>query len=273
MSHHQDADFLKKHIKTGSTEGGACLNRHEGRQANNSCSHIWQAQVKAETEDKPVYRYPKYASLVGKTFQTGARKSWKKQTIFPRGMQLTASGPKPGDWDPGAHGNFTDWRKPYWHNAHHIVPNAVLNGSIEEAGSETGDSRVVLLVRSGLLGAKYNLNHKKNMIILPMGREVAAGLGLPRHLIGDQPGAGQQKEFRSHKDYSREVKNRVGKVIRDYVKVLDVKPEDHLKPPNDLARDKLEKCSTDVHQSIIAFGATAAGAPLADMPSDMFKEK
>lgn len=271
MSHHQDANFLKKHIKTGGTEGGACLNRHEGRESNNSCSHIWQAQVKAETDDKPVYQ--RYNALIGRTFQTGARKNDRKDTIFPRGMQLTAKGPQPGEWDPGVNGNFTDWRKPYWHNAHHIVPNAVLNGSITDAGDAAGDRRVVLLVRVGLLEAKYNLNHKTNMIILPMGKEVAAGLGLPRHLIGDQPGAGQQKEFRSHKDYSAEVKKRVNQVILDYVDVLDVKPEDHLKPPNALAREKLEKCSTDIHQSIILFGAAAGGASLANIPADMFKER
>ena len=63
MSHHQDADFLKKHIKEpDTTEGGACLNRHEGRKEN-SCSHIWQAMKKAENEDRPVYM--RYNALIG----------------------------------------------------------------------------------------------------------------------------------------------------------------------------------------------------------------
>jgi hypothetical protein len=273
MSHHQDANFLKKHIKVGNdTEGGACLNRHEKR-AENSCSHIWQAQKKAETEDRPVYMFPKYKDLCGKTFQTGARLNAAKTAIFPRGMALTDAGPKPYEWDPSMGQNFKDWRKPYWHNAHHIVPNAVLNSSISDAAADTGDSRIALLVRSGLLGAKYNLNHKKNMIILPMGQEVAAGLKLPRHLVGDKPSGTKKKEFRSHKDYSAEVKNRVRSVITDYIGLFDADPKQHVKPPNELAKEKLEKCSTDIHSSIISFGAGGTGAPISDMPADLFKEK
>ena len=61
-----------------------------------------------------------------------------KKGIFPRGMQLTATGPKPNEWDPGRGNNFKDWREPYWHNSHHIVPNAVLNSSISDAGEDAG---------------------------------------------------------------------------------------------------------------------------------------
>jgi A nuclease family of the HNH/ENDO VII superfamily with conserved AHH len=273
MSHHQDANFLKKHKKEAGTDGGACLNRHERREENNSCSHIWQAVVRAETDDKSLYKWPTYQPLEGKRFETGARWNKKQTAIFPRGMGITRKGPKPHEWDPGVGGNFKDSRVPYWHNAHHIVPNAVLNGSIQEAGDTAEDRRVVLLIRSGLLGASYNLNYKDNMVILPMGKQVAAAMGLPRHLVGDKPRSGQAKEFRSHADYSAEVKKRVEKVISKYLKNLDVDPKKHLKPPNELAKDQLEKCSSDIRISIVEFGSANGGKPLVDMPAEMFGER
>ncbi len=269
MSHHQDASFLKKHVKTGGTEGGACLTRHEKRQENNSCSHIWQAYVKAtEEEAGPVgvmYNWPKYQSLQGKSYKTGARKA--KKGIFPRGLAIDKTGPEPHDWDVGKGQNFKDWRIPYWHNAHHIIPNGVLAECISGAAGE--DSRLSLLLRSGLLGAKYNLNHKINMVILPMAEDVARALGLPRHLIGPQKrGAG---EVRSHVNYSRQVKDKLEGVMDDYLKILEKKEEGHPAPPNDLSKQKLEDCSAQVYQAIKDFGAAQPGQPLSAMPSALFQ--
>lgn len=265
MSHHLDARFLKKHVKTGSTEGGACLTRHEKRQPDNSCSHIWQAYVKAtEADGKALYDWPKYQSLVGKTYKTGARHA--KQGIFPRGLAISDTGPQPHAWDVGG-SNFQSWITPYWHNAHHIIPNGVLAHCI--AAAADGDTKLTLLLRAGLLGAKYNLNHKINMIILPMAEDVARALGLPRHLIGPQKGGGG--EVRSHTSYSDKVKDRLGGVMDDYKKVLEQKGEDHPAPPNELSKEKLEKCSQDVYESIKAFGKAQPGAPLSAMPSELFK--
>jgi hypothetical protein len=270
---HQDASLEGKHIKTGGTEGGACLTRHAGRQENNSCSHIWQAVVRAETDDKKWYKAPAYDKLIGKRFKTGARRTARDRSIFPRGMTLSKEGPKPGDWDPGKGQNFKDWRIPYWHNAHHIVPNAVLKGSMMAAAEDAGDPRIKAAIESGLLLATYNLNHKINMVILPMGREVAAGLDLPRHLVGDNAGPGEKKEFRSHKNYSDEVEKRVVKVMQDFVSLFDEDPNEHQKPPNELAKEQLEKCSSDVRKSIKDFGAAKPGAPLVSMPQEMFQEQ
>jgi hypothetical protein len=266
VSHHLDADFLKKHKMSGAADGsgGACLNRHEGRKENNSCSHIWQAYLKA-VSDPTVYNWKKYEALTTR-YETGARVS-KKRNIFPAGMTLTRKAPTPLEWDIGVGANFQDWRKPYWHNAHHIVPNAVLNASLEEAAQE--DMRVTLLVRSGLLGALYNLNYQVNMIILPMGEQVARALGLPRHLIGAQKGGAS--EFRSHKNYSSNVKQKVDRVMTEYVKVFDPPKEKHPEEPSKLCRAKLEKCSSDVYTQIKAFGATSPGEALARMPAEMFK--
>lgn len=276
MSHHLDANFLKKHVKTGSTEGGACLTRHEKRQENNSCSHIWQAYEKALEKENgagSIYNWPRYESLRGKTHKTGARETFDKKTkkkkgIFPRGLELEAKGPEPEEWDLTKKGNFQDWRKPYWHNAHHIIPNGVLADRIALAAE--GDTRLTLLLRSGLLGAKYNLNHKINMIILPMAEEVARGLSLPRHLIGPQKVGG---ETRSHANYSDKVKQRLGAVMDDYKELLEKKEEGHPAPPDDLSKKKLEKCSADVYDAIKSFGQAHPGQALSTMPADLFKAK
>src|SRR5688572_22787210 len=98
MSHHLDHRFLHKHIQKEGTQARACLNRHERRKENNSCSHQWQGYKKAES-DSGVYDYDKYASIVGKQHKTGARMA--KRGIFPKGMQLFTAGPNPYDWDIG----------------------------------------------------------------------------------------------------------------------------------------------------------------------------
>jgi hypothetical protein len=265
MSHHLDANFLKKHIKSGDGKGtgGACLNRHEGRETNNSCSHIWQAYLHAESDSK-VYNWKRYASLTDR-YKTGARMA--KKGIFPKGMTLTKKAPLPRQWDLGVGNNFQDWREPYWHNAHHIVPNAVLNASLEKAAN--GNSSVTLLVRSGLLGAKYNLNYKINMVILPMAEEVAAALSLPRHLIGKTRVG--PSEMRSHKDYSNNVKKGVDTVMSEYVKIFDPPQKGHPEEPSKLCRKKLERCSKQTYKQIKAFGVESPGEALARMPAEMFK--
>lgn len=271
MSHHLDERFLKKHIKTGNTGGGACLNRHERRKENNSCSHQWQGYKKAES-DPGVYDYPKYASIVGKQHKTGARTA-KRGNIFPKGMQLSTVGPNPYDWDIGGQkttaNNFKDWRIPYWHNAHHIIPNGVLAECIADASAE--DKSLRLLIRAGLLGAKYNLNHMVNMIILPMGQEVAHALGLPRHLLGDKPPPGYRREVRSHGDYSRKVKDKLESVMEDYMQILEQKGKDHPAPPNNLSKARLEDCSKDLYNQIKTFGQAQPGAALSEMTPDYFR--
>ena len=259
MSNHLDDRFLKKHVKTSSTGGGACLTRHEKRQKNNSCSHIWQAYEKAEAEESgpdSIYNYPRYKSLVGKKHKSGARMA--RKGIFPRGLKIEETGPQPNEWDLGKPGNFQSWTKPYWHNAHHIIPNAILAECITEAASESW--RLYLLIRAGLLEAEYNLNHMVNMIILPMAEEVARGLRLPRHLLGPEGG-----ETRSHKNYSRGVKDRLSGVMDDYLAILDKKKEGHPTPPNSISKEKLEQTSTTTYKDIKAFGESNPGAALSEM--------
>lgn len=266
MSHHLDDNFLKKHKRETLADGtgGACLNRHEKRQPNNSCSHIWQAYEKAKAED-PVpmqgvmYNWPKYDSLVGRQYNSGSRWSKKMQDWFPKGLgPPDPMGPSAGDWDLTHADNFQSWIKPYWHNAHHIVPNRVLTNVLLKTADK--NQSLYLLLRSGLLGAKYNLNFRVNMIILPMARDVAHALGLPRHLLGAE-------EPRSHQNYSDLVEARIESCMNDYLQILEGSDKNHPAPPNELSKQKLEKTSEDVYKRIKGFGAAQPGEALARMTS------
>ncbi len=225
--HAFDKNLLKLHKPTGSTEGGACLTRHISNVTHSSCSHRWQARQRAATTD-------------------GA---WYNGINSPR-------------WDVVA-GNFDGkCRKPYYHQAHHIVPNRVLEGCIYQAAKESASFTLYKLIRMGLLEAKYNLNHKDNMIILPMGKFVAKRLKLPRHL---NAGA------RAHDDYSKKVKNEVQKVIDEYKELVKkATPECDKPPPADLAKESLVEVSTMMRHAIRAWGELTAPKTLDEMTGAHF---
>jgi hypothetical protein len=227
--HLYDKKILKKHVRTGSTEGGACLNRHISGVTVSSCSHRWQAKMRAsEPTDSGWYNWPAYDGAAPK-----------------------------GAWDVSASmsdKNFSEsFSVPYVHNGHHILPNAVLNECIDEA--TTRDARLRDLVRIGLLDGKYNLNHKLNMIILPKERYVSDALKLPRHLHYNQM---------KHAAYSRKVKARVLEVIDAYQK--QIKLENCKEAPDvDFDRKTLETISNTMRVAIRAWGVASAPRTLTAM--------
>jgi hypothetical protein len=227
--HAFDKSLLKLHERTGSTGGGACLTRHVSNVTTSSCSHRWQARERAATNDS----------------------AWYNGIVSPR-------------WDV-VDGNFDGkCRKPYYHQAHHIVPNRVLAGCIYKAAEESASFTLYKLIRMGLLEAKYNLNHKDNMIILPMGKYVAKRLKLPRHLSA---GA------RAHDDYSDKVKKKVKKVIDEYKELVKKSvPECDKPPPAKLAKKNLETVSTKMRNAIRAWGVLTAPKTLDEMTEEHFAE-
>ena len=180
-THVTEEDLEKLHAQ------GRCLTRHQQRTQGHKCSHQWQAKVRAEGADRGLYEHPKYHSLCGQGRWRTAAQQAASGRYFPRGYGILRNRPKCGDWDPGGQ-NFEHFIRPYWHNAHHIVPNRALDNAIQVAGEE--DARIPNLIKAGLLKADYNLNDELNMIILPMERLIAATLGLPRHLKRDEGGPG-----------------------------------------------------------------------------------
>ena len=260
--------------KAGAAEKG-CLTRHQKRTDDHKCSHQWQAKQKA-LDNKPMYDYPKYKAFCGDgQYKTAALRTGKgKNDVFPRdyatetseGFMKDRPTHKGKEWNVDKNGNFDHFTKPYWHNAHHIVPNGALKDSINKAGKS--ESKLPNLIRQGLLRAQYNLNDKVNMVILPQGRNEAFALGLPRHLKGDENGPNEKPEFFSHKDYSDRVEQKLDTAMQNYKKMFrDYLKQDHPPLPNKLAKKKIEKISKDIFKEIKNLSKKYAGEALSQIPT------
>lgn len=239
--------------------------RHQSRETGHLCSHQWQAIVKAEA-NPGMYNYPKYADLCGDgRFVTGARVSKKGNFWPPRyAMQHTfdAAGnwvpykkrPKPGQWDVGVGRNFQHYLKPYWHNAHHIIPNSTLSKAIDESvKNEEEAGKLALMIKGGLLKGTYNLNDQVNMVILPMDKAVGDAMNLPRHIKGHEAGPNEKAEYWNHPDYNRLVQLGLRPVMITYLSAIKkalAQGKDHDKIPTKLAKKELEEASDAVFQAI-----------------------
>jgi hypothetical protein len=118
------------------------------------------------------------------------------------------------------------------------------------------------------LGAKYNLNHKDNMIILPMGKAVAAALGLPRHIAGIEAEPGVSKDLMAHKIYSANVEKEVKKVLRRYARQVD--GEKHEEDADEVTKIELETISENLFIRLKEWGAVAHGLPVDAIPPEVF---
>lgn len=67
--------------------------------------------------------------------------------------------------------NYQEWHLPFGHEYHHLMPVEALEEALDPTTREDE-----ILVRSG-----YNINNGKNIIILPITRDVAYALMLPKH--------------------------------------------------------------------------------------------
>lgn len=256
--HQSDIDNkLNHHTAANTTEGGKCLNRHEGR-AKNSCSHQWQGFKKAQS-DKALYNWPKYKD-VGRRKQIFLGPKVKDE---PSTVSKWISAPGEKEWDVAKWNttNITGGRVqnhaqlcnvPYYHEAHHVVPNSTLRETLlQQFGKD-----LINKIRGGLLDEKYNLNHKDNMILLPMDKKVASALKLPIH---------REVTMRSHSKYSAKVKS-------ELEKVLDAQQEamvDHESPKYKACRDAIVSLSKRLYTRIVAAGAAGVEG-LDDMSKQRF---
>jgi len=266
-NHMKDLVAMLPHKCTGSVEGGKCLNRHEVGFKQYSCFHKWQAFVRA-TEDSKYYNWPRYENAAkdqmpenGHTvFGNRAIKSMARHgtaTYAGKGIYFVRMDkPGPGDWDVDwSRRNFKyDCNTPYYHEAHHIIPDSILQTVIEEAiGDEGGSPELVLVARNLLLEQSYNINHKLNMVLLPMNSHAARVLNLPIHR---QPGHPDHKMYR---DY---VKSRL---VGDFYGVLKNAVDHKNQKPGDL-KSKLESHSKTLYKQIVDGGY----ASLEDLAADTF---
>lgn len=179
-NHMKDLEVMLPHKRTGTTEGGKCLNRHEVGFKQYSCFHKWQAFVRA-TEDSKYYNWPRYENAAKDQMPEEGHPLY----AGPGHIYFTRMNkPKPGDWN-------VDWNRlnfktncniPYYHEAHHIIPDSILQKVIQKTfGAIGGSPELVLTARNLLLEQSYNVNHKLNMVLLPMNSHVARVLNLPVH--------------------------------------------------------------------------------------------
>ncbi|PTL80675.1 AHH domain-containing protein [Vitiosangium sp. GDMCC 1.1324] len=246
------------HEGNADSPAGKCLNRHVSIWKPHSCSHRWQAWLRA-TDDKALYNWPKYKRFTnaGQQIRTDAKQNYETSDkagnktvwpVYPAFYKEFLDAPKQFEWDVERLGNFRhSCVVPYYHNAHHIVTNSELRNAINQLTAKF-ESRVPdanAFVRGGLLKVGYNLNHKINMIIVPMDKAIADELGLPRHL--------DQVTERAHRTYSLQIKDALGEIMNDYAKTLEEVAQagqDHVMPNYSLTKAKLEALSKNIYGQI-----------------------
>ena len=277
----------------GETEGGACLSGHSSKYADaSSCTYRWQALQPVARERHSVYgRMPKVSAADQRAFA----KEGISKGFLPTSRYLSQAGepvpfeyafqvalPRhPDDWRVGgptrtdstdAVGNrippgknFTQDKWPYWNNAHHIIPKALLNRLIDKIE----DPECRDLVRVGLLRAKYNVNHWINVVILPMDMQVARHLSLPRHLaLEDETAVFEPHPKFDHAAYSEKVKKRLATIIATYkAAVQQAINEERCNAWSvvKLSKRQLEQLSKACYLSIVNLGATRPGASIGEI--------
>ena len=229
-NHITKADLEKLHQPPKGAPGKGCLTRHQKRTPDHQCSHQWHAGERAKGD-------------------------WRVYEV-PGASHLSVNRP----------GNFDHFKVPYWHNAHHIIPNGALKGAITKAGKEKAG--LTNCIKQGLLKATYNLNDKINMIILPMEQDVGDLIKLPRHLRGDGT-----RRF-SHPDYSREAEESLKDIIDSYKQIaldaINAVEGKHEKPNATLSKTALETLSNRLYEDIKKAGQETGGMSLDEITPSLF---
>lgn len=169
--------------------------------------------------------------------------------------------------------NFRSYASiPYWHNAHHIIPNSTLREAMVIAAND--DAGLLALFAQSLISAEYNINEQKNMVILPQREAVGRALSLPRHIAGnDYEDAdaflGVSRSIASHDAYSAELQSQIAEVFADIAEQKDTVMHDAMLPV--VSKRRLERISETMYERIKAEGRTMPGISLDAMTK--LKEK
>ncbi len=258
-------ETYSEHNPVGDYAGGACLTGHHSAWKEKwSCSYRWQGIQNAKDKNEKVYNHDENPDW---HLDAVAPKVWRwipvKSIAAGRAgliVQSIAEGIKKGKKKRQVQAkNFTTGYTPYTNQVHHVVPNNVLKKAILDV-----TEKKVTLVKDlvdGLLAAKYNINFKVNMLILPTLDKVCCILGLPKHLG-------------SHPTYDKNIKSRVNKAVQGYA--ADIDDEEEHEPDFDEIRDELEVVSSEVYDSIVAYGQSKVKAQCAigtvnTLPKRVFK--
>ncbi|MCY1082651.1 AHH domain-containing protein [Archangium lansingense] len=288
--HFGDAALSVLHnVQKNTTENGACLTGHLGGfskfRNKSSCNYRYQAYERAKENVEIKKRLQSYkARLSTNSIETSAYPA-ESESMTPAYYCARLPAPQAGDWDvtgpnrvvtrttfskktygiPIGH-NFTQDTWPYWNNAHHLIPKGTLKERILEE-----DSQVSELMQKALLKAKYNINHKFNMLLMPQDREVAELLDLPRHIQlkdDDEPDlAAMCTDHPAYNEMVREMDSGLDAIIQDYKEICDQKIEEgeHDVPDGLLDKARLESLSKRLLRIILDWGSDARGGSLEKM--------
>lgn len=267
------------HEPAQGTENGACLIRHEARYIeNNSCSYRWQGLEKAKVSPgKDAYNaHDNKAHHIGgrhEGFATRERlEEMQRSSGYDPEVKVndhrfekeveTKDGPKVKEFVGVIVkvNNFTTGFAPYGNQVHHVLNNSSLRNGIEEIAKIHYPIRRVII--SGLLSAKYNLNHKDNALILPTTDYHCRQTGLPKHSGG-------------HKAYSDEILDLVKEALKPYKKIAEQrkKKKKHDPPEPEEVADSLKEISTTLYAEVMEMAKTNRAAKAAAVEINSLRPK
>lgn len=238
FGHEKYKPYEGLHNSVGSFDGGSCVGEHQYYyKQRDSCSYRWQAHHRATTSDKGLYGAVGTAISAPTPGQAATLRRNRALASAPGPVTTSAAGKK---YRLVTGLPFRTAFAPWANNAHHLLPDAQLRGGIFDICE--GLPQVEDLVVQGLLKSKYNLNHWKNMLILPQSKKIGCQLGLPTHPQGD-----------SHPAYSAKVRGGVDSALAPYKSVVTQikagKPHDNPDPVD--IKAALEALSMALHGSVI----------------------
>lgn len=245
-----------------STEGGRCLDGScKGEYDKHSCSYRYQG-MEAALGHKEFYNFdddklcglhhlggtnPKsvvYKTLY-KTGKTIARAVCGELILpikeFKKKVTGTTNSGKPKAADVNFFRkynfvNFTIGSVPWANQVHHVLPKEVFREVMRSF------SNIQDLVEKGLYKEGYNINHKKNMVILPEQAKYARLTGLPIHNGG-------------HGGYNDRLMEKVEAAFSEYIDINKEAKNGNCKEPKAKpVKDQLEKISATYYAKILAIG-------------------
>lgn len=242
-SHAVYASWEHLHTSVGGYDGGKCVGAHEFYYKEcDSCSYRWQAHHRATGADSA-----HYGSWNTLAFSNTAAKTAKKLAGY---NALNAPPTYNNDRATIAGLPFRTAFSPWYNNAHHLLPDAELRDGIFGTAGDLPEAQDLII--KGLLDNQYNVNHWRNMMILPQEHDVGCRLSLPIHPWGD-----------SHPTYSATLKAKVDAVLKVYKPIIKKMRDgtfekNHEVPdPLDIV-DSLMGVSDSVHAQVLALKPVVA---------------
>jgi A nuclease family of the HNH/ENDO VII superfamily with conserved AHH len=211
------------------THKPGCVTKHQDDYTNDTCAYRWNGYEEMKANRKSIYHLDftkesnaKRLPWIYHEFKIGSAGGKSLAANFRFANDPTVD--KEAWWFKGQ--NFKMASLPYVHNYHHILPfDAIKKLTYPELEI--------------LQAAKYNLNGKENMIILPCLAEYGIAMKLPSHPT-------------NHPVYNAEVKGIIEQVKQE---VCDKKDKHKIKPANvSNFRTELENWEKRQFDEIVEYG-------------------